>query len=78
MRARREDFKWALVDGDRFLDDTDGVLLFETRKEARRWRNDWAKFYRQHEINRLPPMVVKVCVRVEEIKQVETVDEQGH
>jgi len=78
VRVRREDIKWALIDDDRFFGDTDGVVLFDTRKEARKYAADFARFYRQHEINSPQPRVVKVSVRVEEIKTVEVIDEQGH
>ena len=77
VRVKREDIKWALVDyGDQFFGDEEGVVLFETRKEARKYATDFARFYRQHEIDRPPPRVVKVSVRVEEIKTVEVIDEE--
>lgn len=70
MRVKREDIKWTLLmEEDRFFSDTDGVVLFDTRKEARRYAVDFARFYRQHEINQGAPKVVKVRVLVEMIKR---------
>lgn len=79
MRVRREDLKWALVDGDQFFGDEDGVVLFETRKEARRYATDFERFYRQHEISRRAPRVVRVRVNVTEIvkESKEEPDDQG-
>lgn len=75
MKVKREDIKWALIDEDRFFGDRDGAVLFDTRKEARKYAADFEKFYRQHGINQSGPKVVKVSVRVEEIKRVEVIDE---
>lgn len=66
-RARREDTKWALVEDGQFFDDDDGVILFETRLEARKWQRLWVAVYKRLEANRQPPKVVKVRVRVEEV-----------
>ncbi len=69
MSVRREDIKWALVEDEAFFNDDDGVIVFDTRKEARRYSNAFARFYRQHEIARKAPKVVKVHVVVAVIKR---------
>lgn len=74
-RARRDDIKWALVEDGEFLGDRDGVMVFETRKDARRYQRLWAAFYKRLEANRKPPSVAKVRVRVEEIKLQEPLDD---
>lgn len=69
MRVKHEDIKWALIEGEDFIGDDEGVMLFGTRNEARRYRNIWARFYRQHEMRRKAPHVVKVRIRVNVIKR---------
>jgi hypothetical protein len=68
MRVKREDIRWALVEDGAFFNDDEGVILYETRKEARMYRNSWARFLRGHSIDKRPPSVVKVRVLVEVIK----------
>lgn len=81
-RTKRESIMWALVENENFIGDDEGVMVFETRTEARRFREIWAKFYRQHEMRRKAPYVVKVRIRVDVIKRdgkpEEPLDEQGH
>ncbi len=68
MRVKREDIKWALVEDGGFFNDDEGVILYETRKEARMYRNSWARFLRGHSIDKRPPVVVKVRVLVEVVR----------
>lgn len=77
VRAKAERIAWALVEDEEFIGDEDGPMVFETRTVARKYQRMWAAFYKRLESNRKPPMVVKVSVRVEEIKTVEVVDDSA-
>ncbi len=76
-RVRREDIRWALIeeDRDRFFGDRGAVVLFDTRKEARKYAANFEKFYRRHEMDLKSPRVVKVRVNVTEIKREEVSDD---
>lgn len=67
-RAKSEKTAWALKWDDDLFNEDDGVMVFETRKEARQFRSAWARFFRGQDIKRKPPSVVKVKVVVSEIK----------